>query len=423
MRKQLGLAFLLLSVGCQSESKDDSRLAGEERQRPRSMTRPGPFIDRPEPEEASNAHSLRDPISVKIANGEEGSPMAPRYSPPGKRLELKRASVLEAYGVDGLETEITLGWPIDKQKPIKLLVTRPTADEAYNKLFIDANGDGVFEEDPIVAIPSESRGNTWSNFSATVKAKYLVDGPIVEDYPVAFWIAVASKEERPEFIRFSRRGFKAGEVTIDEKKATIVLSDSNNDAVFSEGDWWELRAEGAESRGLGNRNVGDFHWFGDSAFKLVLEDATGNNGRLERVDPGKTREQDELDRDPYAADRRAIKAEKPLDFRYDADEAIVEAMQKQKRCFIKFETTWCGPCKTMTQHVFTAQDVVDASKDIVCIKVDGDERKDLVERYSVKGYPTGILLSESGTETSRFVGYQKVVAMAKFFSANAKVAE
>ena len=68
----------------------------------------------------------------------------------------------------------------------------------------------------------------------------------------------------------------------------------------------------------------------------------------------------------------------------------------------------------MTQYVFTAKEVVDASQDIVCVKVDGDERRDLVERFSIKAYPTGILLAADGTEASRFVGYQKVVDMSKF---------
>ena len=68
----------------------------------------------------------------------------------------------------------------------------------------------------------------------------------------------------------------------------------------------------------------------------------------------------------------------------------------------------------MTQYVFTAKDVVEASEGVVCVKVDGDERKDLVERFEVKGYPTGVMLSATGDEAARFLGYQKVVEMAAF---------
>ena len=307
---------------------------------------------------------------------------------------------------------------MEKQSPIKVLVCRAAEGELYSKLVIDTNGNGMFDEEPIHATHSESRGNLWSNFSAKLKAKYdLGESTTTEDYPVSLWIAVASKTERPEMLRMSRRGFKLGEATIGERKATIVLSDSNNDAIFGDGDWWELRVDGESPKGIGSRNLGDFQWLGESAYKLTLGDAVGNLSKLEKFNPGKTREQDELDRDPYGADKRAVKADKPLEFRHDAEEAIAEAKSNGKRCFIKFETTWCGPCKTMAQYVFTAKDVVDASHDIVCVKVDGDERRDLVERYAVNAYPTGVLLAADGTEASRFVGYQRVVEMAKFFNA------
>ncbi len=127
-----------------------------------------------------------------------------------------------------------------------------------------------------------------------------------------------------------------------------------------------------------------------------------------------TREEDELARDPFLADRKAVRAAKPLEFRHDADVAIAEAVEKKMPCFIKFETEWCGPCKTMTQLVFTAKDVVDSAEGVICVKIDGDERKDLGEKYSVGAYPTGVMLSPDGTEAARFVGYQTVTEMSGF---------
>lgn len=236
--------------------------------------------------------------------------------------------------------------------------------------------------------------------------------------------AGVSAAEQPKVICISRRGFKTGDIQIGEQKVSLVLSDSNNDAVFGTGDWWELKkSEAGPSPSSEMRKVGDYLWLGESAYKLELDDVTGNLGRITAFDPGKTREQDELARDPYGADKKSVKAEKPLEFRHDIDEAIAEAAEKKLRCFIKFETTWCGPCKTMTQYVFTAKDVVDASEGVVCVKVDGDERRDLVERYSVKAYPTGVLISGDSTEASRFVGYQKVVEMADFLKPTDKAGE
>ena len=40
------------------------------------------------------------------------------------------------------------------------------------------------------------------------------------------------------------------------------------------------------------------------------------------------------------------------------------------------------------------------------VKLDGDIEKTLVKRFNVAGYPTMIMLDESGTETRRAVGYQ-----------------
>ena len=72
----------------------------------------------------------------------------------------------------------------------------------------------------------------------------------------------------------------------------------------------------------------------------------------------------------------------------------------------------------MTQMVFTAKDVVDASEDVVCVMVDGDERADLVKRYEVKAYPTGVMIAADGSESARFVGYQRVTEMAAFLKDN-----
>ncbi len=164
------------------------------------------------------------------------------------------------------------------------------------------------------------------------------------------------------------------------------------------------------------RRVGEFAWLGEAAFKLEIDNAFGGSARLVSFDPGITREADELARDPYGADRMAVKADKPLEFRHDADTALAEVIDKQLPCFIKFETTWCGPCKMMTSHVFTAKDVVDAAAGVVCIMVDGDERKDLVERYQVTAYPTGLMIAPDGSVAKRFVGYQNVTQMAAFLN-------
>ena len=92
----------------------------------------------------------------------------------------------------------------------------------------------------------------------------------------------------------SRRGFKVGEVNVGETKASVVLSDSNNDAVFGQGDWWELRTGDSPSKSDSMRRVGEFAWLGESAFKLEIDNLFGGSVRLVPFDPGITREADAL---------------------------------------------------------------------------------------------------------------------------------
>jgi thiol:disulfide interchange protein len=42
----------------------------------------------------------------------------------------------------------------------------------------------------------------------------------------------------------------------------------------------------------------------------------------------------------------------------------------------------------------------------IAVKLDGDVEKALVERYSVAGFPTTLVLGPDGRETGRAAGYQ-----------------
>ncbi len=409
MRRSLLVVMCLFSIGCQSEKP----LTGDAQQAPdKQVAEP---VDTKVAGIASSRADSNEAISLKLTAGDPKSKFAPRYSPPGKAIKLTASAVPAELGVDGLQGEVVLGAPAEKQTPLKMLVTRAAAGEVFSNLYIDMDRNGVFDEPTIAATVSNSRGMIWSNFAATLKVTHQAEEAVTEDYPVSFWLTVPAAADQPDVLRMSRRGHKVGEVTVGSEKVAVVLSDSNNDAVFGEGDWWELRREGSSEK-PDMRRVGEFAWLGESAYKLEIVNTYGSSARLIPFDPGITREADALARDPYGADRKAVKAAKPLEFRHDVDDALAEASDKKQPCFIKFETTWCGPCKLMTELVFTAKDVVDASEGLVCIKVDGDDRKDLVERFQVTGYPTGVMISADGLEAARFVGYQKVPQMAAFLS-------
>ena len=70
----------------------------------------------------------------------------------------------------------------------------------------------------------------------------------------------------------------------------------------------------------------------------------------------------------------------------------------------------------MDRWVYTAKHVVAAAEGIVCIKVDGDERKDLKERHAVADVPDRHPLRPGRRGARAFRGYQSVADMVAFFA-------
>ncbi len=359
----------------------------------------------------------RENWEVRLEPGPSNSKLRPRYSPGGTRLDLAPISMPGLEGYDHLESTIRLADDLTEGQGQRLAIARSREGGPYDRLWIDRDHDGsLSNETPVGCRPHLNREKWWSTFGTSVQVTQTIDGiPFREEYPLNFWVAVDREDERPAQILFSRRGFLTGRVQIDGQDYDIVLSDANNDALYGFGDFWDIQPVIGASPPKLPRRVGDFNWVNQHAFMLELADSTGRRGWLVRHDPGITREEDEANRDRFHEDRMAPKATHPVAFRKDVDQAMAEARVEKARYYLDFETSWCGYCKQMDQFVYTAQAVVDATRDIVCIKVDGDERRDLVERFGVRGYPTGILFGPDGTELARFSGYRSVAQMTAFF--------
>ena len=353
---------------------------------------------------------------VELSPGDVKSKLAPRYSPPGRQLKLAAKAHPELAGVDHLEARLNLGPNAKADAGHLLVIARSEKGKPYDRLFIDADGTGKPAAKSIDITPSITRGKTWSSFDATVKVNHAKPGSptAAEEFPVAFWVVVEKEDETPDVIRVSRRGFLTGQATIGEKKFDVVLSDSNTDAVFTTGDWWELRSGQAAGE---MRTVGDFAWAGGKAWKFEPEGTNGRKGKVVSFDPGMTEEEDKIKRDRLREDRMAPRAAKPVSFRKDVDDALKDVAKNKGVYFLKFETDWCMPCKEMAALVFTAKDVADAATagSVTCVVIDGDARKDLTEKHAVKAYPTGVLFDADGKEIGRYVGYQGVKQMTAFF--------
>jgi len=120
-----------------------------------------------------------------------------------------------------------------------------------------------------------------------------------------------------------------------------------------------------------------------------------------------TKAADRAGDDPLATERGRPRATTPFPWTHNFDEATSRAKTANLGVFIDFETTWCGPCKSMDDWIWTDSEVAGLlNSGYIGVKLDGDIEKALVERFNVTGYPTMIMLDATGKEVRRAVGYQ-----------------
>ena len=67
---------------------------------------------------------------------------------------------------------------------------------------------------------------------------------------------------------------------------------------------------------------------------------------------------------------------------------------------LKFEASWCQPCKMLTK---TLSDM-DVDSIATIVKVDIDERGDLAQEFGVRGVPTMVIVDADNKEIKRLVG-------------------
>ncbi|MGA1608017.1 MAG: thioredoxin family protein [Planctomycetota bacterium] len=334
------------------------------------------------------------------------------WSPKGAKV------VLAMTGSGALRGSFELG---DHPKRAVELRRSPGA-EHFDILGLDWNADGSIRADEILTCtPRETRGKFWSSFEGTVPLPIPADpgaAPTTRPYPISLWLVFDPQEpDAAPALRWSRRGWHEGTFTPPGGEvATLILAESDMDGRIDGADAWVLDHDPKQARRASGRSIRGHAWLDGKAYRLAEVDPDGRFAVLASFDPGMTEEEEKTANDRLAPDRKAPRAAEPLAFRHDADEALVDAKAAGKQVFLDFETTWCGPCKTMDMLVYPAQAVVTAAQDLVCIKVDGDERRDLVKRFEVTAYPTLLVLSPDGTVLRREVGYRSVAQMAGFLA-------
>jgi thiol:disulfide interchange protein len=91
---------------------------------------------------------------------------------------------------------------------------------------------------------------------------------------------------------------------------------------------------------------------------------------------------------------------------HDFEEGMNLSRNQRKPSMVDFSTSWCSWCKKMDEDTYSDSRVINRSAGLVCVRVDGDARGDLVAKYKIDGYPTVVFLNPDGSEKHRVVGYK-----------------
>lgn len=94
------------------------------------------------------------------------------------------------------------------------------------------------------------------------------------------------------------------------------------------------------------------------------------------------------------------------------DKAFEKAKAEKKSVLVEFTgSDWCPPCIAMRKNVFTKKEFIEAaSKKFVLVELDFPnsnpeetaKNQPFAEKYKVEGFPTVILFTAEGKETTRF---------------------
>ncbi len=89
------------------------------------------------------------------------------------------------------------------------------------------------------------------------------------------------------------------------------------------------------------------------------------------------------------------------------ESALELARKQEKPLMVDFETDWCGFCKKLDRETYGNEKVIRFVRQFfVSVKVDGDKRTDLRQKFAIEGYPTIVFLSPHATEIKRIVGFR-----------------
>jgi thiol-disulfide isomerase/thioredoxin len=374
-------------------------------------------------------------ITVPLTYQAPGTGPKPNFSPKGTQVTLAAVSPTETLPAGAVRPAkrglIQVGPARDAWIPV--LATASTAHPSdLTQLFVDHNRNGNFADDGPAAVAKPAQNEKtkawWSSFNAITLRVKFPSPDRTEPYIVNFWIVREDGAPAPDIVRYSRGSWRSGTTTVNGVRAVVAAMDGNNDALYGPGDSWSVvqaSMPDAASAVLNHKEARDTSRFmflerGGGTKDLVLEFKSfardGSSVTFAVVDKPVSKAEDRLPDDMVGSERPRARTKTALTWSHNLDSALAAAKASGKRVFIDFETTWCGPCKTMDEWIWTDAEVSAAlAKDFVLVKLDGDVEKAHVKRFGVAGYPTMVIVDPaSGKALSSVSGYQSSAQILAF---------
>ena len=381
---------------------------------------------------AQSAQIIHVPLEYRAPV--DGQPK-PNFSPKGMQISLKPVAESAALPVGAIrpaKTGTMLVGP-DAKSAIPVLATA-TAEfpRDLSLLFIDRNRNGDFTDDGpgLGATPTQNAKTRawWSSMNKVELSIPYKNASDAEKYFVNFWIVRDDEAPAPDILRFSVGSWRYGSTTINGTPALVAAMDDNN-AIWNKDDMWSVIEASAPDAVKAVLSIGEARpttrlmFVKNGAKENVLEfrgfSPDGRSIDFAVVDKPVTKEADRKPDDMLLPERSRPRAKVPFEWNHSFTETLAKAKTAKKLMFIDFETTWCGPCKSMDEWIWTDADVAAALSDgFVGLKLDGDIEKALVKRYTVAGYPTMLVVDAAGKEVWRAVGYRSSKEMLDLFFTN-----
>jgi thiol-disulfide isomerase/thioredoxin len=90
---------------------------------------------------------------------------------------------------------------------------------------------------------------------------------------------------------------------------------------------------------------------------------------------------------------------------HDYQAALEQQKTQNKPILLAFHASWCPPCREMKKTTYHNPEVLEISKSFICVMIDYDTQKSLVDQYSIRAIPAYVMLRPDGTTIESFVGY------------------